>query len=378
MNRRNFGKRLATHMASAGSLLGTTVAAAEASPAIARVQSTTAPLASKRRWPDGPHGTHHALIKPARLQRGDLVGLIAPSGVMDDATIQKSVINVESMGFKVKLSPNIRAVRGGYAGTVAQRLDDLHGMFRDHEVKAIWAARGGSGCSGLLPGIRYDLIRQHPKILIGYSDITALHLAIHRMTGLVTFHGPVAPSTQNDYALTQLAAVLMEPRAQTEINMSIENKRREITQPEFTLRTLRAGVATGRLIGGNLSVLAALIGTPYAAQFKNNLVFLEDVHEPPYKVDRMLTQLDQQQHDALSQAAGVILGVFTKANSPVGDATLTLDEVIDDHLAALPIPAVYGYSFGHIPHQFTIPYGVMAKLDTENQILTLLESAVSE
>jgi len=251
-------------------------------------------------------------------------------------------------------------------------------MFRDREVKAIWAARGGSGCSGLLPGIRYDLIRQHPKILIGYSDITALHLAIHRMTGLVTFHGPVAPSTQNDYALTQLAAVLMEPRAQTEINMSIENKRREITQPEFTLRTLRAGVATGRLIGGNLSVLAALIGTPYAAQFKNNLVFLEDVHEPPYKVDRMLTQLDQQQHDALGQAAGVILGVFTKANSPVGDATLTLDEVIDDHLAALPIPAVYGYSFGHIPHQFTIPYGVMAKLDTESQTLTLLEPAVSE
>ena len=358
--------------------MGTTVAAAEASPAIARDQSTTAPLASKRRRSDGTHGTHQALIKPARLQRGDLVGLIAPSGVMDDATIQKSVTNVESLGFKVKLSPNIRAVRGGYAGTVAQRLDDLHGMFRDREVKAIWAARGGSGCSGLLPGIRYDFIRQHPKILIGYSDITALHLAIHRMTGLVTFHGPVAPSTQNDYALTQLAAVLMEPRAQTEINMSIENKRREITQPEFTLRTLRAGVATGRLIGGNLSVLAALIGTPYAAQFKNNLVFLEDVHEPPYKVDRMLTQLDQQQHDALGQAAGVILGVFTKANSPVGDATLTLDEVIDDHLAALPIPAVYGYSFGHIPHQFTIPYGVMAKLDTESQTLTLLESAVSE
>lgn len=358
--------------------MGTTVAAAEASPGIARDQSTTAPLASKRRRSDGTHGTHHALIKPAKLQRGDLVGLIAPSGVMDDATIQKSVTNVESLGFKVKLSPNIRAVRGGYAGTVAQRLDDLHGMFRDREVKAIWAARGGSGCSGLLPGIRYDLIRQRPKILIGYSDITALHLAIHRMTGLVTFHGPVAPSTQNDYALTQLAAVLMEPRAETAINMSIENKRREIAQPEFTLRTLRAGVATGRLIGGNLSVLAALIGTPYAAQFKNSLVFLEDVHEPPYKVDRMLTQLDQQQHDALGQAAGVMLGVFTKADSPVGDATLTLDEVIDDHLAALPIPAVYGYSFGHIPHQFTIPYGVMAKLDTESQTLTLLESAVSE
>jgi len=305
------------------------------------------------------------------------VGLIAPSGVMDDATIQKSVVNVESLGFKVALSANIRAARGGYAGTVAQRLDDLHGMFLDHDVKAVWAARGGSGCSGLLPGIRYDLIRQHPKILIGYSDITALHLAIHRMTGLVTFHGPVAPSTQNDYALTQLAAVLMEPRAETEINMSIENSRKSAAQPEFTLRTLRAGTATGRLIGGNLSVLAALIGTPYAAEFKNNLVFLEDVHEPPYKVDRMLTQLDQQAHHALRQAAGVMLGVFTKSSSPAGEATLSLDEVIDDHFTTLPIPAVYGYSFGHIPHQFTLPYGIMARLDTESQTLTLLEAAVS-
>lgn len=355
MDRRNFSRHFGLGLAAAVSLAASDAAAATKVPrTIARPN----------------------LIKPRALKRGDLVGLIAPSGAMDDATIQKAVTNVESLGFKVKLSTNIRAVRGGYAGTVAQRLDDLHTMFADRDVNAIWAARGGSGCSGLLPGIRYELIRKNPKIFIGFSDITALHLAIHRTTGLVTFHGPVAPSTPNDYALTQLAAVLMEPRAETEINMSIENTKRAIDKPEYTQRAVREGVATGRLIGGNLSVLTALIGTPYEAQFKNNLVFLEDVSEPPYKIDRMLTQLDQQTNNALKHAAGVMLGVFSRSAAPDGDRTLTLDEVIDDHLKPLTVPAVYGYSFGHQTQQFTIPIGVMARLDTQSQTLTLLEAAV--
>ena len=321
------------------------------------------------------------LVKPAVLKQGDLVGLIAPGGVLDDIIIQKCVINLESQNFKVKLSPNIRATRGGYAGTVQQRLDDLHGMFVDKEVKAIWTARGGSGCTGLLPGIRYDLVRKHAKILIGYSDITALHLALYRRAGLVTFHGPVAWSTPNDYAVSQMQAVLMNPRPQTEINMSVENERKASTQAEFALRTFRHGIAEGRLIGGNLSVLSALIGTPYAAEIENHLVFLEDVREPPYRIDRMLTQLQQSvgnrgERDGLKRAAGVMLGVFSRSRATDGDASLTANEVLDDHFSAIPIPAVAGYSFGHIAHQFTIPVGVRARLDTASQTLTLLEAAV--
>ena len=320
-------------------------------------------------------------VKPAVLKQGDLVGLIAPGGVIDDTIIQKCVTNLESLGFKVKLSPNIRAARGGYAGTVQQRLDDLHGMFVDKEVKAIWTARGGSGCTGLLPGIRYDLVRKHAKILIGYSDITALHLALYRRAGLVTFHGPVAWSTPNDYAVSQMQAVLMNPRPQTEINMSVENERKVSTQAEFALRTFRHGIAEGRLIGGNLSVLSALIGTPYAAEIENHLVFLEDVREPPYRIDRMLTQLQQSvgnrgERDGLKHAAGVMLGVFSRSRATDGDASLTANEVLDDHFSAIPIPAVAGYSFGHIAHQFTIPVGVRARLDTASQTLTLLEAAV--
>ena len=351
MNRRDFGKWLAAS------------AATGAWPALA---------AAKLARP---------LVKPPALRAGSLVGLIAPGGVLDDRIIQKCVQNLESLGFKVKPGNNLRAAWGGYAGTVRQRLDDLHAMFADREVQAIWTARGGSGCSGLLPGIDYPLIRRHPKILIGYSDITALHLALYRHAGLVTFHGPVAWSTPNDYAVSQMQAVLMSPRRETEINLSIENERRAATQPEFTLRTFRDGIAEGPLIGGNLSIVAALAGTPYAAEIRRHLLFLEEVREPPYRIDRMLTQLQQSvpgNGHGLGQAAGVMLGVFTRGNAPPDDQSLSLNEVLDHHFAASPVPAVYGYSFGHIAHQFTLPIGVRARLDTSRRTLTLLEAAVSE
>lgn len=321
------------------------------------------------------------LVKPQALDHGAMVGLIAPGGIVDGAIIEKCERNLASLGFKVKLGKNIRAAHGGYAGTVAQRLEDLHAMFADKEVKAVWTARGGSGCSALLPHIDYTLIRTHPKILIGYSDITALHLAFYRMAGLVTFHGPAAWSTFSDYSVSQMQAVLMLPRSETEINMSIENSRKALEQPEYALRTLRHGIAEGRLVGGNLSVLTALIGTPYAAQLTGNLLFLEDVSEAPYRIDRMLTQLQQSvgglgRQDGLRHAAGVMLGVFSKARARDGDPSLTMAEVVNEHFGNLPVPALYGCSFGHISHQFTIPVGLRARLDTKQQTLTLLEPAV--
>jgi muramoyltetrapeptide carboxypeptidase len=327
--------------------------------------------------------THRRLIKPPMLRPGSLVGLIAPGGVLDDSIIQKCVQNLESLGFRVKPSNNIRAAWGGYAGTVQQRLDDLHRMFSDPDVKAIWTARGGSGCSGLLPGIDYPMIRRHAKILIGYSDITALHLALYRRAGLVTFHGPVAWSTPNDYAVSQMQAVLMTPRRETEIHMSSENERRSVTQSEFVSRTFRHGIAEGPLVGGNLSIVAALAGTPYGAEIRNHLLFLEEVREAPYRVDRLLTQLQQSAAGfgharGLAHAAGVMLGVFSRSNAPADDKSLSLNEVLDDHFANSPVPAVYGYSFGHIAHQCTLPIGIRARLDTASRTLTLLEAAVRD
>ena len=321
-----------------------------------------------------PRRSPAPLIKPRRLARGAVVGLIAPGGVVDDAIIETCVRNLESVGFTVKPGANLRAAHGGYAGTVEQRLDDLHRMFADREVQAIWTARGGSGCTALLPHIRYDLLRRQPKILIGYSDITALHIAIHRHAGIVTFHGPVAWSTFSEYSVRHMLAVLMEPQPEYTIAMAPENAEKASSQPEYALRTLHPGVAEGRLVGGNLSVLAALIGTPYAADIRNRLLFLEDVGEAPYRIDRMLAQLQQSQ--GLRAAAGVMLGVFRKSASPAGEPSLTLDEILDEHFAKLPLPSVYGYSFGHVAQQFTLPVGIRARLDTAGETLRLLESAV--
>jgi len=316
-----------------------------------------------------------SLVKPPRLRRGDVVGLIAPGGVVDDALVQKCFVNLESLGFKVKAGAHLQAAHGGYAGRVEQRLADLHGMFIDREVRAVWAARGGSGCTALLPGIDYALARRHAKIVIGYSDITALHLALYRRAGIVTFHGPVASSTFSPYSVQRLVETLMEPAARVTFDLAPEQLEQAEAQPHLAPHAYRPGRAEGRLMGGNLSTLCALLGTPFAPQAAPSLLFLEDVGEAPYRIDRMLTQLGQA--GMLRQAAGVMLGVFRKSEATDGEPSLTLAQVLEERLGALRVPAVYGYSFGHVPQQMTLPLGVRARLDTEARTVTLLEAAVS-
>lgn len=314
------------------------------------------------------------LIKPPRLREGDLIGLIAPSGHTSDESIAKAVARIESLGFKVALGNHLREVHGNYAGTVEQRLADLHAMFANPEIKALWCIRGGSGAISLLAHIDYRLIRANPKILLGYSDITALHLALLRHAGLVTFHGPVASSTPSNYTTEHMLAVLMDPAPRYTIPMAMENARRASEEPHYAIRTVHAGTASGRLIGGNLSMVAALAGTPYAADFTDSLLYIEEVNEAPYRIDRWMTQLDLAV--GFNKAAGVIIGICDNCGPGQEDVSLTLDETLDVHLQPLTIPAVTGYSIGHIRNQFTLPVGVRATLDTERQTISLLEAAV--
>jgi muramoyltetrapeptide carboxypeptidase len=313
-------------------------------------------------------------IRPPRLRMGDTVSLIAPSGVTNDAEIERAVKNVEAFGFKPKLTANVKAVWGGYAGTIEQRVEDVHAAFLDRDSRAVFAIRGGSGASGLLPHLNYALIRARAKIFTGYSDITALHLALHRRAGLVTFHSPVATSRPNDYWHYHFLRVLTEPQPTYTMHLSIENEKRAADDAQFQRKVFRHGVARGRLTGGNLSIIAALVGTPYAAQTTGRLLFLEDVREAPYRIDRLLTQLHQS--ESFDHTAGLMLGVFTRSETRDNDKSLTLPEVIDHHLAPRKVPSVYGYSVGHIAHQMTLPIGVMAELDTRAETLTLLEPAV--
>lgn len=294
---------------------------------------------------------------------------------MSDDEIERAVRNIESLGLRVKTGANIRLKRGNYAGTAAQQVQDLHAAFLDPEVRAVWGGRGGSGCSALLPLLDYGLIRGHAKILVGFSDVTALHLAIHRHAGLVTFHGPAGISTFSDYSVAHLRAVLMDPAPTLTIRRAPGNESRAQTQPLYRERVFRTGVATGPLVGGNLSVLCALVGTPYAARMKGAIAFFEDINEAPYRISRMFTQLVQS--GELPAAAGVMLGVFRKCDAPPGEASLTLEETLEDNLWPVEAPSAYGYSFGHIEHHFTIPLGVRARLDTGEGTLTLLEPAVT-
>ena len=312
------------------------------------------------------------MIKPKRLRTGETVAVIAPASGLSREAFDKALQNLESLGLKTKVGKAARGTKGFLAATDQERLDDLHSAFADSEVSAVWCVRGGYGAARLLPAIDYNLIRKNPKILIGFSDITALHLAISQNTGLVTFHGPVAASEPTDYTRNHVTNVLMNPSAPYKIELSDFNKANESNL--YKTETIVAGKGRGRLIGGNLSLLSALAGTPFGLrEMKGKILFIEDVGEQPYRIDRMLTQM-RQSFD-LRSLAGIALGIFEDCN-PRTKNTQTLSEVVKDRLGDIGIPVIYGLSFGHIRDQFTLPVGTEAELDTERATLTLLETSV--
>ena len=313
------------------------------------------------------------LIKPKRLSPGDSVAIIAPASGVSPETWDRAIKNIESLGFKPVVGKYARGRLTFLSGTDKERLHDLHWAFGDPKIKAVWCVRGGGGAPRLLPDIDYALIKKNPKILIGFSDITALHVAIHQNCGLVTFHGPVASSEYSDYTKTHVMNVLTGTASPYKISVSEFNKTKE--SPFFRTQTLNKGKARGRLIGGNLSLLAAVAGTKYAlGDIKDKILFIEEVNEPPYRIDRMLTQL--RQSTDLGSVAGIALGVFEDTSVSAGRSSDAIMDVIRDRLGDLHVPLVYGLSFGHIRDNLTLPYGIEVELDADNAVLTYLESAV--
>lgn len=311
-------------------------------------------------------------IFPKRLRPGDTVGFITPGSYISDESLEKAVSNMLKLGLRVKMGKNVRAKHGFVAGTDQQRLDDLHTMFSDRSVDVIWCARGGYGCTRLLPKIDYSLIRRNPKILIGYSDITALLNAIYHKTGMVGFHGPVGASEFSPYTEAQIRAVLMENNPTYTIPLSEDNEANDA--PLYQPEVIRPGQAEGLLLGGNLSLLASMAGTGYLPDPTGAILFMEDVGEAPYRVDRMLTQLRQAW--PLKAASGIALGVFADCAKKEGSDSLTLSETLREQLRPTGTPASYGFPFGHIDHQCTFPVGVRARVDTTARSITLLESGV--
>ncbi len=310
--------------------------------------------------------------KPVRLRAGATVGIIAPGSPIAGERYTQALTNVAAMGFQVKEGKYTRASHGYLAGSDDQRLADIHSVFADPEVEGVWCIRGGYGAMRLLPHIDYELIRRSPKPFIGYSDITALHLAFYEKTGLVCFHGPVAASELPEDTVQYFRDVLMEPVSGHFIEVPAADA--VLEGDEFRPFVINAGRAQGPLVGGNLSLLSAMAGTPYLPPFKDKIVFIEDIGEQPYRVDRMLYQLAQATD--FTQAAGIVMGVFNDCNPKGSSPSLSLVETLTEFFIQWKVPVVYGFPFGHVAHQATLPYGILAELDTAKGRLTLLETAV--
>lgn len=317
--------------------------------------------------------TARSLLKGRVLKPGDTIGLIAPAGAVEDEesiTMAKEVFTY--FGFSVKEGGHIRARYGNLAGTDEQRLEDLHTMFADNSIQAIVCIRGGNGASRLLNRIDYDLIGRNPKILLGYSDVTALLLAFYTKVGLVSFHGVVGISTWSNYV-----AQLFKDQFFDNKLACFENPKKsdtQIIQYKDRIQTINPGIAEGIMIGGNLTLLAGLCGTPYLPDFTGKILFVEEIDEKSDRLDRMFCQL--MNAGILSKIKGFIFGKCTNCGPSGGYGALTVEQMLNDYIKPLGIPAYSGAMIGHIADQFLMPVGLLARMDASLGKIEYLEKSL--
>lgn len=309
-------------------------------------------------------------IKPPKLKKGDLIGLVSPASTPSPRDkIQGSVKYLEGLGYRVKLGQHISKAWGYLAGTDQERAADFNAMILDPQVKAIFALRGGYGTPRLLPWIEYRALKQRPKIISGFSDITALQLAIHRKCGLVTFSGPMPavefwknpdPFTEENFwrllTSTKAVGLLANPL-------------------EEGMELLKEGSASGMLMGGNLALLSSTIGTEFMPDLRGAVLVLEEVDEYPHRVDRMMAQL--RNAGILSGLAGMVLGRFTGCE-PKDPAKphLDVDFVLKEYALEVPGPVLGNWLYGHVPRKLTVPLGLTATVDARRKTIRVRESAV--
>lgn len=285
---------------------------------------------------------------------GARVALVAPAGPLGSAAeLERAVEHARSFGWDPVVGEHALARHGYLAGTDEERARDLNASLADDGIDGIWCLRGGYGALRLLPAIDVDALRRHPKAIIGFSDITALHAALGQAAQLVTFHGPTARGALSDFSRDSLARAVVH--------------RRDPCGDAPGARILRSGRADGRLVGGNLAILASLAGTPYAPDYVDAILVVEDVGEPTYRIDRMLRQLELS--GALGRLAGIVFGHFTEGTAPGDTASRELDDVLRESAEVAGVPAIAGAPIGHIADQWTIPLGARAELDADRRTL---------
>jgi muramoyltetrapeptide carboxypeptidase len=318
-----------------------------------------------------PVATKIPKLLPKPLLAGFTVGLIAPGYAFPEKIINEVCALLEQMGYKPYYTPRLLQRHGYFSNTDAERAADINHMFSNGQVDAVLCIRGGYGCTRMLHLLDYETIRANPKPLIGFSDVTALLNGIHKMTGLISFHGPVGSTLNDPYSQHCFQQMLT-------LSNDLPTITNAVLEPKYKLDsvyeryTITPGRATGELCGGSLTLVNALIGTPHEIDFTDKLVCLEDIDEAPYRIDRMLTQLVEG--PTFGKAAGIVLGVFAGCNKSTNPHSFSLKEVVMDRIKPLGIPAVYGMSFGHTKQNFTFPIGARAAFDTEAMTLAIMEN----
>ncbi|MCY8797700.1 S66 peptidase family protein [Bacillus inaquosorum] len=305
--------------------------------------------------------------KPKALKKGDTVGVIAPASPPDPKKLETALLFLEELGLQVKLGKALKNQHGYLAGQDDERLADLHEMFRDEEVNAVLCACGGFGTGRIAAGIDFSLIRKHPKIFWGYSDITFLHTAIYQNTGLVTFHGPMLSS---DIGLDDV-----HPLTKASYEQLFQETAFTYTEELSPLTVLVPGKAEGELVGGNLSLLASALGTPFEIDTRGKLLFIEDIDEEPYQIDRMLNQLKMA--GKLTNAAGILVCDFHNCVPVKREKSLSLEQVLEDYIVSAGKPALRGFKIGHCSPSFAVPIGAQAAMNTAQKTV-VIEAGVSE
>ena len=309
-------------------------------------------------------------IIPKGLKTTNNLGLVAPAGrIYRDEEYHNIINNLSQLGFNVIEGNHTRSAYGYMAGRDSERVEDFHSMILNPKINIIMALRGGWGSNRLLPYIDFEAIKKNPKIIIGFSDITSLLLSIYSQTGLVTFHGPVARSVWTSNTKKWFFNVLSTPPL-----------KKLILQPSSVSKTnshqftIYHGKAEGRLLGGNLSILVSMLASPYLPLFDNSVLFIEEVGEEYYRIDRMLSSLKLS--GILSRIKGFIFGYCTSCNPSLNSDNLSLKQIVLDYISDLRIPSWVGFPIGHENDNLTLPIGNKVQIDSSMRTITLLEPAV--
>lgn len=312
--------------------------------------------------------------KPPRLRPGDIVGLVTPASFSDDqAEVDAVKATISAMGLVPRQGRYLTTRYGYLAGTDRQRAEDINAMYADRDVRAIFAVHGGWGSARLLPYLDWNVIRANPKLLIGSSDVTALHLAFAARAGFPTIHGPNSAYSWQQISWESFWQLAFDAQTPLLRNPPAPDPG---AQERWRTTAIRPGKASGRLIGGNLSVLAALMGTPWLPAFDGAILFLEDTGEAEYRIDRMLTQLALS--GQLAKVAGVVFGQCTRCSIGIADYIgFTVPQILQQHLAPLGVPVFHGANIGHVGNQLCVPVGARVEMDAAAGSIRILEPIVA-